>query len=46
LFLEILAHIEAEDFYLHIVGQRNPVIIEPLNDQCKYLMVTITIETY
>jgi DNA polymerase-3 subunit beta len=46
LFLEILAHIECEYFYLHIVGQKNPVIIEPINDSSKYLMVTITIETY
>ena len=46
LFLEILAHIETDDFYLHIVGQKNPVIIEPLDGKCKYLMVTITIETY
>lgn len=48
LFLEILAHIESEYFYLYIVGQKNPVIMEPINDKYKYkyLMVTITVETY
>jgi DNA polymerase-3 subunit beta len=46
LFLEILSHLESEEFNLQIVGQKNPVIIDPLNNNCKYLMVTITIENY
>lgn len=46
LFLEILSHLESEEFYLYIVGEKNPVIIEPLDSNCKYLMVTITIESY
>lgn len=46
LFLEILSHIESEFFNLYIVGPKNPVIIEPINGNYKYLMVTITVENY
>jgi DNA polymerase-3 subunit beta len=46
LLLEILSHIDTEFFNIYIVGKRNPVIIEPINNGYRYLMVTISIENY